>query len=180
MKTPCLETERLILRPVEIGDLQEAYEKWFSDPDVAKYMFWGVHESTFRTREWLQFELEMIDAAGWYRFIVTNKEEESADTCFGSVLLYFDEELSNWEIAYHFEKKSWGRGLATESLWAVLLFAGEKLRITHVMARYATENTASWKVLQKTGFRRYKSIDYWCNDHKVHMDGWLCGRELVT
>jgi len=36
MKTPNLETDRLLLRPFEINDAQEVFECWESDPAVAK------------------------------------------------------------------------------------------------------------------------------------------------
>ena len=38
MKTPILETDRLILRPFYLEDAQEVYECWESDPNVSKYI----------------------------------------------------------------------------------------------------------------------------------------------
>jgi len=43
VKTPILETDRLILRPFCMEDVQEVFECWESDPEVAKYMFWTSH-----------------------------------------------------------------------------------------------------------------------------------------
>ena len=43
MKTPRLETDRLILRPFKMEDATNAFNCWESDPDVAKYMFWTSH-----------------------------------------------------------------------------------------------------------------------------------------
>ncbi|SFN87512.1 ribosomal-protein-alanine N-acetyltransferase [Anaerocolumna aminovalerica] len=43
MKTPILETERLILRPFCLDDAKNVFDCWESDPDVAKYMFWTSH-----------------------------------------------------------------------------------------------------------------------------------------
>lgn len=41
MRTPILETERLILRPMKAEDAQEVFDNWASDPDVAKFMVWS-------------------------------------------------------------------------------------------------------------------------------------------
>lgn len=177
MKTPFLVTERLILRPIKACDLDIAYKKWFTDLDVARYMFWGPHNDIARTTEWMNYELQMTGVSNWYRFIVCNKMSKE-DTPCGSILFYFDDEITDWEIAYHFEKESWGRGYATESVRAVLSFARNDLRIDHVFARYADKNVSSGKVLSKTGFIKYQSIDYWCNDHKTRVNGWLCKCDL--
>ena len=37
MTTPTIETERLILRPLKMTDVEEIFNNWTSDPDVAKY-----------------------------------------------------------------------------------------------------------------------------------------------
>lgn len=41
MRTPILETERLILRPMKAEDAQEVFDNWAGDPDVAKFMVWS-------------------------------------------------------------------------------------------------------------------------------------------
>lgn len=51
MKTPVLETERLIFRPMIVADAEEAFENWTSDPVVAKYMKWDVHKTPDDTRQ---------------------------------------------------------------------------------------------------------------------------------
>jgi len=52
MKTPILETDRLILRPFCLEDAQEVFECWESDPDVAKYMFWTSHNNINKAIDW--------------------------------------------------------------------------------------------------------------------------------
>ena len=49
MKTPILETDRLILRPFKEDDAIDVFECWESDPDVAKYMFWTSHNDIEKT-----------------------------------------------------------------------------------------------------------------------------------
>lgn len=54
MKTPILETERLILRPLIVEDAWEVFNNWTSDPEVAKFMRWSTHENAEVTKEWLK------------------------------------------------------------------------------------------------------------------------------
>lgn len=50
MRTPILETDRLLLRPFEKSDTKEVFEGWESDADVAKYMFWSSHNDIEKKR----------------------------------------------------------------------------------------------------------------------------------
>ncbi len=40
VKTPIIETERMILRPLSITDAKDIYERWTSDDRVSKYVRW--------------------------------------------------------------------------------------------------------------------------------------------
>ena len=58
-----------------------------------------------------------------------------------------------WELGYVFNPHYWGRGFATESAAALVseCFAGGAHR---VLARCNPLNTASWRLLERLGFRR--------------------------
>ena len=102
MNTPVLETKRLILRPFRQDDARTVYECWESDPDVAKYMFWTSHNDIEKTKEWILYELGQIEKEDWFRFAIVKKE---TDELIGTVLIYYEEEVQNWEIAYNLGKK---------------------------------------------------------------------------
>lgn len=171
MNTPTLETDRLLLRPFASDDASEVFECWESDPDVAKYMFWTAHNDPSKTKAWIAFEIGQIPKDDWYRFAIVLKE---TNTLIGTALIYYEEEVSCWEIAYNFGKKYWNRGYATESLKRVLEFGMTKLRIPEIVGRYATENPASGNVLKKLGFLYEKDIPYECNDGSVKREGIQC------
>lgn len=99
MKTPILHSQRLILRPFHFGEAEYAYKNWFSQPNVAKYMFWDVHKNIQETQQWLDFELTQLNALNWYRFAI-----ETADTnhLIGSLLLYYEVEINNWDSSVYF------------------------------------------------------------------------------
>ena len=50
---PLLESERLILRPLTIDDLEAAF-KWTGDPRVNKYMIYPLYKNPEDGREWLE------------------------------------------------------------------------------------------------------------------------------
>ena len=73
MKTPMLETERLLLRTFKAEDAEEVFKCWESDPDVAKYMFWSSHNDINKTKEWIKSEIRKIEKDDWYRWCIVEK-----------------------------------------------------------------------------------------------------------
>ncbi len=113
MNTPILETKRLILRPFEKEDAEAVFECWESDSDVAKYMFWTSHNDIEKTKEWIKFELGQIEKNDWYRFALVLKE---TNELIGTALIYYEEEVSCWEIGYNLGKIYWGKCYITEAM----------------------------------------------------------------
>lgn len=160
MKTPILETERLILRPFCLDDAKDVYDCWESDPDVAKYMFWTSHNDINKTIDWVKREVSKINSDNWYRwaFILKTTHE-----LLGTGVIYLEEEYDKYEIAYNLGKKAWGKGYTTEAMKEIIRFAQKNLSIKEVMGRHAKENPASGNVLIKLGFTYIKDIPYICN-----------------
>lgn len=61
MKTPRIETNRLILRTFQEEDTLDVYRGWENDPEVARYMCWASHNDIEKTKSWLAFEIGQID-----------------------------------------------------------------------------------------------------------------------
>lgn len=101
--TPVLATERLLLRPFHADDAEAAFACWESDPEVAKYMFWTSHHEIEKTREWIAFELGQIPRDDWYRFAIVIKD---TDELIGTGLIYYEKEVSSWEIGYNLGKNT--------------------------------------------------------------------------
>lgn len=62
MKTPILETERLILRPLQVTDAQEIFDNWASDPEVTKFMTYSTHKDVEVTKTGLVELKETVDS----------------------------------------------------------------------------------------------------------------------
>ena len=58
------------------------------------------------------------------------------------------------ELYYALRRGQWGKGYATEAADALLRLAFEKISLHRVFGQAAVENEASWRVLEKAGFRR--------------------------
>lgn len=57
-----------------------------------------------------------------------------------------------WEVGYHIAQKYAGKGYATEAVKAFLPVVMKELGITEILGICVSENIASIKVLEKTGF----------------------------
>ena len=89
MKTPIIETERMILRPLSVMDANDIYERWTSDDRVSKYVRWCTHNSVKDTMEWLKVEENNILSDRIYQWGFTLKDN---GYLFGSGGINFNEE----------------------------------------------------------------------------------------
>src|SRR4051794_30297925 len=119
-------TERLLLRPFEPGDL-DALVKIHADPDVVRYLYWGVRDRdalsrvleekatrTVLAREGDGLNLAVVAADG--------------GALVGDVTLFWrSEEHRMGEVGYIFDPAHAGRGYATEASRALLRLGFEEL-----------------------------------------------------
>lgn len=157
MKTPILETERMILRPLTIMDAEYIYNNWTSDPEVAKYMIWDLHESVNDTIEWLKIETANVNSDKNYIWGFVLKE---TGKLIGSGGINYKESHNRYELGYNIMKKYWNQGYTTEASMAILKYATNELGIKHYLCSHAVENIASSKVMIKLGFVYDKDNSY--------------------
>lgn len=156
MKTPILETQRLILKPVSSKYAEEVFNNWTSDDRVAKYMRWPTHPNVEVTRAWLSDEEKEEDNDGFFDFFIFIKKDEKL---IGTIGLYEKEDA--FELGYNLMYDEWGKGYATEAAKCVLLFAIKELGVRRFIANHSIENPKSGSVMKKCGFiRTGEGIDY--------------------
>jgi ribosomal-protein-alanine N-acetyltransferase len=71
-------------------------------------------------------------------------------------------------IGYFVNKHQWGKGYATEMVYALLEFAFHKLTLNKVWATCDADNIASRKVLEKIGFKQEGLL----RQHCLRSFGW--------
>ena len=144
-----IETERLILRPHCESDFDGIHE-YATDQDVVKFMQWGPN-TLDETRFFLdtcianQKHAERLS----YDFAVVNREDGSF---LGTVSLRLSSPSARAaELGYTYQKRAWGRGIASEAARRMVDFGFDELGLTRIFATCNPVNYASARVLQKCG-----------------------------
>ena len=144
-----LETPRLILRDIRMEDIQEYYERLFSDGDVCRYLLFDPHQDIGESYEQIQGILQQYEEGKFYRWGITEKGDDSLIGIIG--LVRIEEETSQCSFAYLLGCDYWNRGYGTEVLKEVIRFAFEELEIRRIVADHMAENPASGAVMRKAG-----------------------------
>lgn len=143
---------RLIIRPFRDSDL-EPFLAYRNDPDVARYQGWNVpyaRESAlefiaemktrqFTPGEWLQLALEV---------------RETGETIGDVAIHCMKSDPRQAYLGYSLARAHWGQGYAGEAAQAVLDLLFGELNLHRVVAECDVENVASWRLLERLGFRR--------------------------
>ena len=140
-----LETERLVLRPLEPADAELLFEL-DSDPEVRRYVHAGP-PSLNRIREEV---LPRMLASGFWA-----AEEKPARGFVGWFHLRPEpgEKDRNSELGFRLRRDAWGRGLATEGAEGLVANAFEESELRNVVAQTLAGNLASQRVLEKVGLQ---------------------------
>lgn len=144
-----LQTARLHLRvpvPADAGALFRAYTQ---DPAVCRFMIWTPHASEDDTRKFLA---SCVDAwAGGQRlpYVITESGSDAAIGMIEARMLG-----TAVDIGYVLAQSHWGKGFMPEAIEALAAAALANRGIFRVHAACDTENTASQRALEKSGFLR--------------------------
>lgn len=152
-----IETDRLILRPFTIDDIEPSYLMNL-DPEVSKYTGDGgivdQNEIERRIREDVMGDYQKY---GFGRMAVELKNENNF---IGFCGLKYLPEMDEVDLGYRFIRKYWGRGFATEAGQVILDYGFVNLQLDKIIGLALPENKASINVLQKLGFQFEKNILY--------------------
>lgn len=142
-----LKTERLLLRPLDVSDLKTVH-RFEADAETAKYMLYPPDKSLEDTKRFL----ERISAE-WkketpslYEFAVIFNLVQ-----IGIVSLYIDQDKTEGELGWIFDRQYWGKGYATEAALAVKDFAIRHLKVKKITAYCDSRNINSARVMERIG-----------------------------
>ena len=168
VRVPELESDRLLLRGWNKRDAADLYE-YASDPLVGPAEGWAPHRNQSESRMIIdQIYTTKLDWA-----IV----DKSSNKPIGNIGLDDDgirSRTNSKELGYSVGSKYWGNGIATEAVNLVKAYAFDELGLDCISMRIETDNMASKRVAEKTGFkyegtlrqayRRYdnKTVDMAC------------------
>jgi [ribosomal protein S5]-alanine N-acetyltransferase len=154
MEVPVLETERLILRRLELRDAPQV-QKYAGSPEVEDTTLNIPHPyPNGAAEEFIQRTWENAAKGESYTFAITRK---GVDELMGVIGMHLETKHDKAEIGYWLGKPHWGQGIMTEAVKAILRFGFKQVGLNRIYAAHFTRNPASGRVMQKAGMR-YEGI----------------------
>jgi RimJ/RimL family protein N-acetyltransferase len=148
-------TERLILRPFELGDLVQfvAYRR---KPEVAIYQSWSDYSAAdakefFDEQQGLAFDTNNT----WYQIAMMRSEDECL---VGDVAVHFFDEGRQVEIGFTVDSDHQKQGYAVEATSAVLNMLFTRLNKHRVVSVCYAKNFSAHKLLARLGFRQEATL----------------------
>ncbi len=150
------ETQRLILRELDVEDAQNMYAL-NSDPEVVRYTGDRPFANAAEARSFLE-NYDQYRKFGYGRWAVTDK---ISGEFLGWCGLKFDPATGETDLGFRFFKIHWNKGHATESAKECLKLGFGKFNLKRIVGRAMSENTASIKVLEKLGMEYESAFDFY-------------------
>jgi ribosomal-protein-alanine N-acetyltransferase len=152
-----LETERLVLRPFQLGD-EEALFAMNTHPDVIRY----AGNTPFASLEVARDTLTNVifkdyEVRGYGRFALVLK---GTGKVIGFSGVKYITDIEETELGYRLMPEHWGKGLATESAVASINFARDTLGLQRLVALVHPDNLGSANVVQKMGFSLERKLAF--------------------
>lgn len=135
-----LETERLLLRQFDQGDLKDLLT-WGGHP--------GAEYGEGQAQQFLNFCFREYFVWGMGPWGMLLKKTGGIVGNCGFCHINFNNRSG--EVNYYVAPQHRGNGLASEALGAVLEFGFEDIGLDRILARCAPDNTSSERVMQKAG-----------------------------
>ena len=148
MDTPTLNTRRLRLRSVTPEDIPFIL-KLFARSETNFYSGYDDIKTLADAEQMYETYLKP-GFPNHFRVIIELKETGEPIGTIG--LYYYTKESRRAEMGYDMLKEHWGLGLMTEAVDAILRYGFEELDLNRVEATTDSENAASNRVLERTGF----------------------------
>ncbi len=141
-----LQTYRLLMRPLQMTDLDAHYAVIDSDPEVT---WLGVARTREESEQYLSAKVSLWSQYGFGPCAVI---ENSTGVFLGHGGLEPLEETNEIQLSYYLGRPAWGRGFATELGQAALEYGMNELNLQRIAAIVRPRNKASQRVLTKLGF----------------------------
>jgi len=148
-----LETDRLLLRCFRSTDLEE-FHAYRSDPRVAQYQGWDVPYELETAQAFID---EMKSAqpgtpGKWFQAAI---EFKATQTLLGDCAFHImASDTRQAYIGFTLGVTHWKKGYAEEACRSLLDYLFGELNLHRVIAECDVENTASYRLLERLGFRR--------------------------
>ena len=150
-------TDRLILRPWRLDDIQDLFD-YASVEGVGEMAGWCHHRSIEESGKILEMFIEHKKT-----FALELKENGKVIGSLGLEEMDpdpVDGERYGREIGYVLSKEYWGKGLMTEAVMAVIDFCFQTLELDYLTCGHFIQNSRSSRVIEKCGFCYFGESKY--------------------
>ncbi|MEW5675347.1 GNAT family N-acetyltransferase [Flavobacterium enshiense] len=154
-----LETERLLMRPLELTDAEDMFTM-DSNPNVHKYLWQKPYQSIEESIANIEYVRKQYETNNIGRFATILKETGEFIGWTGIKFVTEEPENGNinfYDYGYRLNEKFWGKGYASEATLAWFDYGFNKMKIEIMNAYAHSENGASNHILQKSGMRFVES-----------------------
>lgn len=154
-----LETERLVLRPLELSDAVAMFSM-DSNPNVHRYLWQNPTQHIEETHAIIEKVQAQYVRNGIGRFATLLKD--TGEFIGWTGIKYIDDHVENgntnfFDYGYRLDEKFWNKGYATEASILWLGYGFDQLKIDIMNAYTHQENAASNHILQKIGMNFMES-----------------------
>ncbi len=141
-----IETHYLFIRRFKETDSHDLYE-YLSNPET--YAF--EPGQPISLSEAKRLAKERSEGTDFYAVVLKESEKMIGHLYFKQI---DPQVMMTWELGYIFNPSYHRKGYASEAARALIEYAFQNQTVHRIMARCDPKNPASWKLLEKIGFRR--------------------------
>jgi len=142
-----------VLEPFKESDLGDILQ-YASHPEVTKYLPWETHTTIEDSKKFLNFVRQTTSTTKGKLFFVFAIRLKETDRVIGSVD-FKNVNLCCGQTDYALGYEHWNKGIVTEAVEAIKLWAFDKLPdMVRFQAFCSADNTASARVMEKVGMQR--------------------------
>jgi ribosomal-protein-alanine N-acetyltransferase len=149
-ENPIINTERLILRLLDLEDLPALFAV-DGDEEVVRYTPRTAWKTPADAEAWFDRVLANHEKGEALQFVIVLRESVRP---IGTIsLFHFNEPVGSGEVGYSLAREFWGKGLTKEALAAFVNFGFDTMGLQRLEAELDPRNVASARVLEHAGFR---------------------------
>lgn len=141
-----LQTERLILRPVQPDDAEAMFE-YLRDEETVRFITVPPVKTVTEVLENSIQSYFMLDPIGKWAIVYDQK-------MVGTIDLRLNEAHRQAEIGYVLNKRYWGQGIMPEAAQAILAVGFDQLQLVRIFSEHDTRNPKSGRVMTKIGMQQ--------------------------
>ena len=159
---PTLETERLILRPMELKDLEFIF-RHFSDPQVNQYLYDNPPiKDHAEAQQIIDFYVDGANNSHNRWILERKSDRKPLGTCG---FHRWEQRYFRTEIGYDLSPEFWRQGYMSEALMAAFRYGFSEMGLNRIDALVYVGNEGSLKLLKKLGFQQEGILrDYFCQN----------------